>query len=197
MQPTNPARAHGLRGGQVGACRPGGKGGFCRGMKQESLSSGAPPTMPTVPAGAAFQAPTGAQSAHATPLSAAPTSVVTAVKIGVRAVVTARMITIAKMTSFARDCHRLPACRRACQDGCAARHGALCARARSSRAASCTTTQPRASARSAGQRPRMRRGASRGAAPSASRRARRRSASRSCSPPAQPEGRGTKRGRGR
>ena len=70
-------------------------------MKQESLSSGAPPIMPTVPAGAAFQAPTGAQSAHATPLSAAPTSVVTAVKIGVRAVVTARMITIAKMTSFA------------------------------------------------------------------------------------------------
>ena len=101
MQPTNPARAHGLRGGQVGACRPGGKGGFCRGMKQESLSSGAPPNMPSVPAGAAFQAPTGAQSAHATPLSAAPTSVVTAVKIGVRAVVTARMITIAKMTSFA------------------------------------------------------------------------------------------------
>ena len=70
-------------------------------MKQESLSSGAPPIMPTVPAGAAFQAPTGAQSAHATPLSAAPTSVVTAVKIGVRAVVTARMITIAETTSFA------------------------------------------------------------------------------------------------
>ena len=57
--------------------------------------------MPTVPAGAAFQAPTGAQSAHATPVSAAPTSVVTTVKIGVRAVGTARMITIAETTSFA------------------------------------------------------------------------------------------------
>ena len=65
------------------------------------MSSGAAPTMPTVPAVDAFQAPIGAQSAHATLQSAAPTSVVTTVKIGVRAVVTARMITIAETTSFA------------------------------------------------------------------------------------------------
>ena len=57
--------------------------------------------MLTVPAVDAFQAPIGAQSAHATLQSAAPTSVVTTVKIGVRAVVTARMITIAETTSFA------------------------------------------------------------------------------------------------
>ena len=154
-------------------------------MKQESLSSGAPPIMPTVPAGAAFQAPTGAQSAHATPLSAAPTSVVDDGedrRAGRRHGTDDHDSRDDVVCRSARDCHRLPACRRACQDGCAARHGALCARARSSRAASCTTTQPRASARSAGQRPRMRTGASRGAAPSASRRARRRSASRSCSP---------------
>ena len=56
--------------------------------------------MLTVPAVDAFQAPIGAQSAHATLQSAAPTSVVTTVKIGLRAVVTARIITIAETTSF-------------------------------------------------------------------------------------------------
>ena len=168
-----------------------------RGPKQALLSSGAAPTMLTVPAVDAFQAPIGAQSAHATQ-SAAPTSVVTTVKIGVRAVVTARMIMIAETTSFA---DRLaiafasqPVEERAKMAALPVkRHGALCARARSARAAS-TMIRPRASARSAGQRPRTRTGASHGAAPSASRRARRRSASRSWQP-VQPEGRGTKRGR--